>query len=64
MADSDGGGGSGFMGVLIGALLVGVLVLGFFVMNGGMHQQRAGLDVKIDAPQIPAPSSNGSGGGG
>ncbi len=59
MAD-NGGGSSGFMGVILGALLVGVLVLGFFVMSGGLHTQRAGLDVNVQAPSVPAP--NGSGG--
>ncbi len=51
MAEGNGG-GSGFMGVIIGALLVGVLVLGFFVLNGGVGQQSA--DISIDVPEVPS----------
>ena len=33
--DNGGGGGNAFLGVIVGALLIAVVALGFFVMNGG-----------------------------
>ena len=55
MAENSGG-GNGLLGVLVGALLVGLLVVGFFAMNGGLPQREAKLDVNIEAPQVPNPS--------
>lgn len=56
---AENSGGNGLLGVLVGAMLVGLLVVGFFAMNGGFGQREAKLDVNIEAPQIPAPNSGG-----
>ena len=53
MADDNGGGGNAFLGVIVGALLIAVVALGFFVLNGGMQSQTA--DITIEAPEVPAP---------
>jgi hypothetical protein len=51
--DNGGGGGNAFLGVIVGALLIAVVALGFFVMNGGMGGQTA--DINIEAPEAPTP---------
>jgi hypothetical protein len=51
--DNGGGGGNAFLGVIVGALLIAVVALGFFVMNGGMGGQTA--DISIEAPEAPSP---------
>ncbi|HET9230761.1 MAG TPA: hypothetical protein VFO00_05705 [Vitreimonas sp.] len=51
--DNGGGGGNAFLGVIVGALLIAVVALGFFVMNGGMGSQSA--DISIEAPEAPTP---------
>ena len=54
MAEDNGdGGGNAFLGVIVGALLIAVVALGFFVMNGGMGNQTA--DISIEAPEAPSP---------
>ncbi len=53
MADDTGGGGNAFLGVIVGALLIAVVALGFVVMNGGIGGQTA--DISIEAPELPAP---------
>lgn len=53
MAEREGGGGSGFVGVIVGALLVAVVALGFVAYNGGFGAQTA--DISIEAPDINAP---------
>jgi ABC-type transporter Mla subunit MlaD len=53
MAD-DSGGGSGFMGVIIGALLVAVLVVGFIAYNGGFGGGDT-ASIKVEAPEDPSP---------
>ena len=54
MAEDNGdGGGNAFLGVIVGALLIAVVALGFFVMNGGMGNQTA--DISIEAPEAPTP---------
>jgi hypothetical protein len=50
MADNSGG-GSSFLGVIVGALLVVVLGLGAFVMLN--HHQPAGPSLNVT---VPAPS--------
>jgi hypothetical protein len=57
MAD-DSGGGSGFMGVIVGALLIAVIALGVFAYTGGFNNTHT-AEVKIEAPQVPT----GNGGG-
>ena len=51
MADNSGG-GSSFLGVMVGALLVVVLGLGAFVMLNH-HQQPSGPSLNVT---VPAPS--------
>lgn len=54
MADnSGGGGGNAFLGVVVGALLIAVVALGFVVMNGGFGGQTA--DINIETPEVPSP---------
>jgi hypothetical protein len=52
MAEREGG-GSGFVGVIVGALLVAVVALGFVAYNGGLGTQTA--DISIEAPDINTP---------
>ncbi len=51
--DNGAGGGNAFLGVIVGALLIAVVALGFFVLNGGMQTQSA--DISIAAPEAPSP---------
>ena len=55
MAESNGSGATGILGVLIGALLVGVFV--FFVFGHQLGIRSAGKDVniRVEAPKVPAP---------
>jgi hypothetical protein len=53
MADNNRGGGNGFLGVIVGALLIAVVALGFVVVNGGLGGQSA--DISIEAPEVPTP---------
>jgi hypothetical protein len=53
MAD-DKGGGSGFTGIIIGALLVAVLGLGYFAYNGGFGGGGESAEIKIEAPEVPS----------
>lgn len=53
MADDNGGGGSGFTGVIIGALLVAVLALGFFAYTGGFGGGET-AEISVEAPEIPS----------
>ena len=53
MAESSSG--SGFMGVMIGALVVIVAVLAFFVFTGRLGGNHDAVDVNIHAPKIEAP---------
>lgn len=54
MADDNGGGGNAFLGVIVGALLIAVVGLGFVVMRGGLGGSQS-ADIKIEAPQVPSP---------
>ncbi len=53
MADDGGGGGNAFLGLIVGALLVAVVALGFVAFNGGFGGQSA--DISIEAPEAPSP---------
>lgn len=53
MAENNGGGGNAFLGVIVGALLIAVVALGFVVVNGGIGGQSA--DISIEAPDVPSP---------
>jgi hypothetical protein len=50
--DSGGGGGNAFLGVLVGALLIAVVALGFVLVNGGIGGGQS-ADISIEAPQAP-----------
>lgn len=54
MADREGGGGSGFMGVIVGALLVAVLALGFVAYNGGFGGGQS-AEINVEVPEAPSP---------
>ena len=56
MADGGGGGNTG-LGLIVGALLVAVLVIGFLVVNGGgFGAQKKSVDISINTPKIEAPA--------
>lgn len=52
MAESSGG-GNAFLGVLVGAFVVGLIIVGFFVFSGRVGGDS--LNVKIDTPKIETP---------
>jgi len=52
MADDNNGGG-GFTGVIIGALLVAMLGLGFFAYSGGFNEPTESAEIQIEAPEVP-----------
>ena len=52
MADNSGGGGTSFLGVMVGALLVVVLGFGAF-MYMNQHQAPSGPSLNVT---VPAPS--------
>ncbi|MEC9369571.1 MAG: hypothetical protein VX871_12870 [Pseudomonadota bacterium] len=60
MADQVNTGGGAGMGMIVGALVVAVLVLGYFVI-GGKLPGGGGKDVNV---KIEAPAVSGSGGSG
>lgn len=67
MADNlnvSGGGGNAMLGVIVGLLVAAVLVLGFFVYNGGMTSGDGKVDIDISAPKVPAPGAGGGKPGG
>jgi predicted metalloprotease len=50
---SSGGGGTG-MAFIIGALVVVVAVIAYFVFTGGVTQKKK-VDINVSAPQVEAP---------
>jgi len=54
MAEDNSGGGNAFLGVIVGALLIAVLALGFVVVNGGIGGGQS-ADISIEAPEVPSP---------
>ena len=48
------GGGNAGMAFIIGALVVVVAVIAFFVFTGGVTQKKS-VDIKVSAPQLDAP---------
>lgn len=52
MADNNGGGATGILGVLIGALLV--VGIGYFVFVGSGAKPGPTTSVTIEAPKAPA----------
>jgi hypothetical protein len=59
MADDSGGGGSGFMGVIVGALLIAVIALGVFAYTGGLGGNTRTAEIKIEAPEVPTGNNGG-----
>ena len=51
--NTGGGGGTG-MAFIIGALVVIVAVIAYFVFTGGVTQKKS-VDVNVSAPQLDAP---------
>jgi hypothetical protein len=51
--NTGGGGGTG-MAFIIGALVVVVAVIAYFVFTGGMTQKKK-VDINVSAPQLEAP---------
>jgi hypothetical protein len=56
MADGSGGGGAG-LGVIVGALVVVVAIIGVVALGGGNFGQSKQMDVNIHTPNISAPSA-------
>lgn len=55
MADGGGGGNTG-LGLIVGALLVAVLVIGFVVFNGGgFGAPKKSVEISVNTPKIEAP---------
>ena len=53
MAEGSNTGGNAGLAFILGALVVVVAVIAFFVFSGGMSQKK--VDVTVSAPQIEAP---------
>ena len=51
---NTGGGGNTGLAFIIGALLVVVAVIAYFVFTGGMTQKKK-VDINVSAPQLDAP---------
>ncbi|WP_165185892.1 hypothetical protein [Caulobacter soli] len=51
---NTGGGGGAGMAFIVGALVVIVAVIAYFVFTGGMTQKKS-VDIKVSAPQLDAP---------
>lgn len=51
---NTGGGGGAGMAFIIGALVVVVAVIAYFVFTGGMTQKKS-VDINVSAPQLDAP---------
>ncbi|GGL40245.1 hypothetical protein GCM10010983_41590 [Caulobacter rhizosphaerae] len=51
--NTSGGGGTG-MAFIIGALVVVVAVIAYFVFAGGVTQKKR-VDINVSAPQVEAP---------
>lgn len=50
---TSGGGGTG-MAFIVGALVVVVAVIAYFVFTGGMTQKKT-VDINVSAPKVEAP---------
>jgi hypothetical protein len=53
---AESSGSSGFLGVIVGALVVAALVIGFFAYRGDIGANHHTLDVNIQAPSVPGGS--------
>lgn len=67
MADqvnTSGSGGSAGMGIIVGALVVGLLVVAFFVFGGDLNTSGdKDVDIKIETPATGGGTGGGNGGG-
>ena len=59
--DTGGGGGNTFLGFMVGALLVVVAILGFFMFTGGhISLQNGGpptVNLTVKPPVMPKPAA-------
>lgn len=55
--ERESGSGNSWLAFLVGALLIGLLVVGYFVYSGGSVETGSSrdLNVKIETPNLPAP---------
>ncbi len=58
MADDNGSSGAPFLAFIVGALIVAVAVLGFFIYTGGHFAtgNPSQVAVNIHTPKIPSPT--------
>jgi hypothetical protein len=57
---ADGSGGGAGMGVVVGALVVVVAIIGFVVFTGGNFGTTKSVDVNVHAPSLPTASAPAS----
>jgi len=60
---NTGGGGNTGLALLVGALVVAVLVIAFFLFGGGFNAPGSGddVDINIQPPQTESPATPGTG---
>ncbi|MFN3513765.1 MAG: hypothetical protein ACK41C_12005 [Phenylobacterium sp.] len=58
MAD-NGGGSTPVLAFIVGALVVVVAAIAFFMYSGGAPAPDAGVDINVKAPDISAPAAGG-----
>ena len=54
---ADGSGGGAGVGIIVGALLVVVAIIGIVVFGGGNFTSTKNVDVNVHPPAISAPSA-------
>ena len=61
--NTSGGGGNTGLAFIVGAIVVVLAVIAFFVFGrGGMDGVPEQVDVNVDVPEVSAPSVPGTGG--
>ncbi|MBV9419130.1 MAG: hypothetical protein JO348_05095 [Alphaproteobacteria bacterium] len=59
---NGGSGGNTFLAFIVGAVLIALVVLGFFMFTGGripgMQPSGPSLNVNVHAPSMPKPTTN------
>jgi hypothetical protein len=60
---TSGRGGSTGLAMMVGALAVAVLVIGFFVFGGSVGDGEKDVNIKVQTPDIGGSSSSGDSGG-
>lgn len=60
MAETTEHGSNSWLAFVVGALLVGILVLGYMMFMGGglpgTNTQRHELDLRVETPNLPTPN--------